>query len=309
MKKIILLLIVFCMSISVFAQEVTDYEKEHAQKLKNMMDKVTRMVPIVEEDFPIVFDYKVHEEKDQGAINVFYAAKSKCEKNPHNFAAVFNYGMLIGHQSSWLQEYHRLTETAIDEAYKYLERARNINNNFLPLHQEQERLIEELFFSGIGPIPFSVPFRIEMYTKYPHWAKRRLNSIKNQIRLGGKNINYLDAAILSLFVNLPQDHKFYLSKMTAQQKEDAVSTSCVEIFVEIDKHMRWAENDLNQQEQSLLKIEKTYVRTLERYLKDYLHTTEEYQKLKSYIKELKTEIAKKRSQAFSQQLGQQINAK
>lgn len=300
MKKIFLLLIVFCMSLSVFAANRTD-------KMNKLMNKIVKMEFIQEEDVPFPFDYEVHEYKDQEAINVFYTAKSKHEKNPNNFAAAYNYAMLISRKSC--SEGYTIFKEHLEEAYKILEHARKINPNYLPLYQEQERVIDYRLFADFklvpGPVWDCLSYRMGIYAENLSWAQKRLNAIKNQARLGAKEVNYLEAAILCLVLGNQSGYESYLQKAGEEKLKEEIESSLYNVLQEFSWSYSRSESWV-EQEADIKNFEGTHLNRMKKYFGKYLPQSEAYRELDSYLKKCKTEIAKKRNQDYAKKMKQEI---
>lgn len=102
-----------------------------------LSQKVKRMELIHDGDVPFPFDWRTEDERyrDQKAINIFYTARNVYAKNPNNFAAAYNYAVLIMKNS--VSEGLWLWDALADEAYAILEKADEINPGYLPLYRQQ----------------------------------------------------------------------------------------------------------------------------------------------------------------------------
>ena len=222
MKKILLLLAAFSMSISSFAWQNMD------EKLEKLNEKIQQEEVVVADDIPQYFWWELTSAPETlcpPCTNIFYRAFNKHQDNPQSYVAAFNYAMLIAYKN----QPHSGSAVSItdeqegkrnfDEAYKRFEMAKKLNPKFAPVYVEQELLIDRYLFSHIyySPAFYSLASRLHGYTHRKDLARKRLSLIEKQISLGVENVNYLEAAVLARFFGLSEKEALYTEKAGGKQ--------------------------------------------------------------------------------------------
>ena len=232
MKKWVMLLVLCLTGVAAMAQM--------GPKLENLRQKVKKMQVITYRDVPYDFIWdKSFGECRQDDINVFYLAKQMYEKHPDNFAAVFNYGVLI--LSNGCMEGPMLSDMQIDEGYKILEKAKKLRPNHLEIYERQEGLIDYQLFGDLAcfaAFGYTLDERIEMYRARPDLARKRLALIEKQRALGSKKLtqnSLFEAYVICTALRRTEAAAKYLA-MPGMKKQLAIEKQMVK-----DKalHMKW----------------------------------------------------------------------
>ncbi len=239
MKKWAMLLI-FCLT-SAAAMAQMDPQLERLQQ------KVKKLQVITYKDVPYDFIWdKSNNECKQDDINVFYLAKRMYEKNPNNFAAVFNYGILI--MSNGCMEGPMLSEMQMDEAYKMLEKAKKLRPNYLEVYERQEWLIDYRLFDDLAcfaAFGYTIDERIEIYRAHSDLARKRLALIEKQRALGSKTLS--DTSLFEAYVICSALHRTeaaakYLA--LPGMKEQLASEK--QMVKDKAQHMQWLQEQENK---------------------------------------------------------------
>ncbi|MBQ7908417.1 MAG: hypothetical protein IJ311_02845 [Elusimicrobiaceae bacterium] len=301
MKRLFLILCLCVIGHMAFAQQNPQFQE--------LRDRIEHLEIITQEDIPFPFDYETDTAyKDQDAINVFYAALNKYQKNPNNFAAVFNYAMLVARKSC--SEGYTLGEREYDEAFLFFEKAKTLNGNYLPVYQEQERIIDMRlsYRYAFSSLSFSLARKIESYLQYPDLARKKLEVIKQQIRLGGGDINYYDLVVISHLFQRTEDVKKYWNRAGGTNIiQEEVDSSVAEIHYEFSTRIFYSENW--QQHMGAIETAEKHVDLLKKYYGDYLQKADGYGVLLDHIREEREKAVKMRNQEFAENLGRCVNVK
>lgn len=172
MKKLMLALTGFLFMTAVLPAQADTYQEYTPQQ---MQEKVQKMEVLELGRMPQFFVYteKLDWYDNQADINVFYAAQRKWKQNPKNFAAVFNYGLVI--MSNNYGEGMALDDIQIDEAYRVLEQAKALRPNYMKIYDLQVSLLEFKLFGPvwIGP-GLSEHEIVETFRNNPDVARKEL---------------------------------------------------------------------------------------------------------------------------------------
>lgn len=315
MKKLALVLGLIIAALPLFAQENT--------WLQHLQDKVNKMEVVTEDDMPWPFEWDFECDKcyrDQDAVNVFFTAQSKYQKNPNSFAAAFNYAMVIAYKNCG--EGYTLSERHYDEAYKVFEQAKKLRPNDLRVYVEQEKLLERRYFDfGDGPIQAGLVYRIKKYRSIPDMARKRLDLIKNQERLGSKKVDYLEAATICQALNRLESAQTYLNKAGHEKIKQAVEANIADIHYEFGMGISSSENYSDEDwaefmpytrwecKLGVIEYAEESLAVLKQYYGKYLPMSEDLGRLLMYIAEQKEEANKMRNADFTKQLQKSMAGK
>ena len=224
MKKIGLMFVLFLglANSALFAQGYNPYSRQElARKVKNMEVLDDRKIP-----FPFVYTEKVVWYDNQPDINIFYNAKNVCEKNPFNFAAVYNYALLI--MSNDWGEGPVLNEIQIDEAYRLFEQAKKMRPEYINIYFAQIYLLEQKMLGVVYGPDYSDEEKVYLYGKDLYSARRMLSLYEKMFTmdLGKQNmqLSYMmhNASLLCRALGQTQKAQEYEAKaQTLYEQEEA----------------------------------------------------------------------------------------
>lgn len=200
MKKWVMLLVVCLSGVSALAQSQTCRlagvnvvdRAVHANEYTDdeLEQKVRKMERIELSRMPGTFQYQKYDRylENQQQINIFYLAKSRYEKNPGNFNAVYNYAVIIMSES-WTDGGISISDRQVDEAYKIFEKAKKMRPDFLQIYEHQDFLVEYRIFGPqwIGPCLEDAQI-IAAYRAHPDLARRRLALQEKLLANGSGNV-------------------------------------------------------------------------------------------------------------------------
>ena len=274
MKKIFLVFSLIFVGIFALAQENT--------KMQRLMNLVENMQIVASEDFPVPFDWS-YLPQDQEAFDVFTVASEKYKQNPQNFAAVYNYAMVLAHQNQGNGS------VASFQAYELFEEAKSLNKDFWPLYQEQEKLMVNYYFYGTIDAPLNFIEKVDRYEGLFEFALKRLDLIENQVRLRAKNINYLDGALICRLKKDADGESFFLKKAGGIK---ALKEEVRKAALEIQKGL-FAEEapSWHMQANAVLALDKN-LKKIDEFYGEYLSDVEEYQALEQQVQKEKEKINK-----------------
>lgn len=169
MKRITMILAACLLAASAMAQPADKYaERELAQKVTNMQTLEWGKIP-----YPFVYTEKLEWTDNQPQINIFYKAKHLYEKNPGNFAAVYNYATLI--MSNDFGEGLMIWDAQIDEAYRLLEEAKKLRPDFQSVYKQQLYLLDFKLFGPVWAGPgLTEEDMLAAYRAHPDLARKQL---------------------------------------------------------------------------------------------------------------------------------------
>lgn len=158
--------------------------------LQQLQEKVQKMEVLQWDKMPTLFIYteRLDWYDNQADINVFYKAQKMWKNNPNNFAAVFNYGLLI--MSNDYGEGMALSDIQLDEAYRVLEQAKKLRPNYKEIYDLQNYLLDFKLFgpTWVGPA-LSDQEMISVYRSHPDLARKQLLLLKTMFKNWGKEVS------------------------------------------------------------------------------------------------------------------------
>lgn len=208
-KKLMILLGALLMLATVPAQAA---EREE-YTLKQLKEKVQKMEVLQWNRMPTLFIYveRLDWYDNQEDINVFYTAQKVWKQNPNNFAAVFNYGLII--MSNDYGEGLSLNDIQIDEAYRVLEQAKKLRPNHKETYDLQVYLLDLKLFgpTWLGP-GMTDEEMISIYRAHPDLARKQLSLLQTMFKNWPEQVlawNYDQAAIICRALNRDEDASAY----------------------------------------------------------------------------------------------------
>lgn len=220
MKKRIWVLLVALLTLSILPAQAEDNQKYTIQQLQ---DKVQKMEILQQHKmpFPFVYSERLEMGSNQADINVFYTAQRKWKQNPRNFAAVFNYGLLI--MSNDYGEGIALSDTQVDEAYRILEQAKKLRPTHKETYDLQVYLLDYKLFGplGIGP-GLSDEGMIRIFRSHSDVARKQLALLQTMFKNWGSQCSaweYEQAALICRALQRLDDAKTYQAKADALYKQ------------------------------------------------------------------------------------------
>lgn len=215
MKKLIVGLLICMCAAAAWADD------GHKKEMQALGEKIKNFQIVAKQEVPWPFLWDCGNAtycKDQDAINIFYMAKDLAKKYSNNFAAVYNYGLLIMSNSE--DEGYWLDAVKIDEADKYMKSAQKLaatKKEKLAVYTARELLVEYRLFGpddGCYGHPTTMSARIEAYRKNPDQARTRLEMLSQLDKLGAalEQWNYFEGYLICVSLNRTEDAQVWLKK-------------------------------------------------------------------------------------------------
>lgn len=222
-NRLILLLVAFLMLATLPLQAGSRQE----YTLQQLQEKVQKMEVLQWDKMPTLFIYteRLDWYDNQADINVFYKAQKMWKNNPNNFAAVFNYGLLI--MSNDYGEGVDLGPIQIDEAYRVLEQAKKLRSDYKEIYELQLYLLDyKLFGPSWGSTPYSEGEMIAIYRAHPDLARKQLLLLKTMFKKWNKEVsawNYDQASLICSALNLEEEAQAYQKKAELMDQQEAAA--------------------------------------------------------------------------------------
>lgn len=213
MKKRMLVLLGFLFMTAVLPLPAAARQEYTPQQL---LEKVQKREVLHHNQMPMSFVYteKLSWRDNQADINAFYTAQKLWKQNPRNFAAVFNYGLLI--MSNDYGEGLALNDVQIDEAYRVLEQAKKLRPYYKETYELQNYLLDFKLFgpTWIGP-GLSDEEMIAGYRAHPDLARKQLGLLQTMFKYWSNETsawNYQQAALICQSLNRTEAAQAYQTK-------------------------------------------------------------------------------------------------